>query len=77
MNDSNEIVRDSGSGDNEENKIDKSDDKQILFTGPIKSETRSSGPGGGLSENEASIYRAKLVEQRRLAKERKEEEQRR
>ncbi|KAH8863120.1 Ensconsin (Microtubule-associated protein 7) [Schistosoma japonicum] len=45
--------------------------------GPIKAETHGSGEGAVLKENEAAIYRAKLIEQRRLAKERMEEEQRR
>ncbi|CAH8592720.1 unnamed protein product [Schistosoma turkestanicum] len=45
--------------------------------GPIKAETHGSGEGAVLSENEAALYRAKLFEQRRLAKERMEEEQRR
>ncbi|KAK4476072.1 hypothetical protein MN116_001298 [Schistosoma mekongi] len=43
--------------------------------GPIKAETHGSGEGAVLKENEAAIYRAKLIEQRRLAKERMEEEQ--
>ncbi|CAH8652972.1 unnamed protein product [Schistosoma rodhaini] len=45
--------------------------------GPIKAQTHSSGEGAVLSENEAEIYRAKLFEQRRLAKQRMEEEKRR
>lgn len=45
-------------------------------TGPLVAETQGGGEGGSLSESEAAIYRAKLAEQRRLAKERKEEEQR-
>lgn len=47
----------------------------LAHAGPIKAETRGAGEGGVLNESEAAIYRAKLVEQRRLAKERKEEEQ--
>ncbi|CAH8873531.1 unnamed protein product [Trichobilharzia szidati] len=49
----------------------------IPQVGPITAETHRSGEGAVLPENEAAIYRAKLVEQRRLAKERMEEEQRR
>ncbi|CAH8615234.1 unnamed protein product [Schistosoma intercalatum] len=49
----------------------------IAQIGPIKAETRGSGEGAILSENEAAIYRAKLFKQRRLAKERMEEEKRR
>ncbi|CAH8635020.1 unnamed protein product [Schistosoma margrebowiei] len=49
----------------------------VAQIGPIKAETRGSGEGAILSENEAAIYRAKLFKQRRLAKERMEEEKRR
>ncbi|VDQ12244.1 unnamed protein product [Trichobilharzia regenti] len=47
----------------------------IPQVGPITAETHRSGEGAVLPKNEAAIYRAKLVEQRRLAKERMEEEQ--
>ncbi|TGZ64572.1 hypothetical protein CRM22_006312 [Opisthorchis felineus] len=48
-----------------------------LYSQPLKAEIQGSGEGGLLKESEAAIYRAKFSEQRRLAKERKEEEQRR
>ncbi|CAH8605623.1 unnamed protein product [Heterobilharzia americana] len=43
--------------------------------GPIKAETHGSGDGVVLSEMEAAVYRAKLIEQRRLAKERRQKEE--
>lgn len=47
-----------------------------LPSGPLKASTTGSGEGGCLSEEEAAIYRAKMAEQRRLAKERLAEQQR-
>uniref|UniRef100_A0A5K3FDI7 Ensconsin n=1 Tax=Mesocestoides corti TaxID=53468 RepID=A0A5K3FDI7_MESCO len=48
-----------------------------LPSGPIKASTTGSGEGGCLPEEEAAIYRAKMAEQRRLAKERLAEQERR
>ncbi|CUT99586.1 Ensconsin Microtubule associated protein 7 [Echinococcus multilocularis] len=48
-----------------------------LTSGPIKASTTGSGEGGCLPEEEAAIYRAKMAEQRRLAKERLAEQERR
>lgn len=47
-----------------------------LPSGPIKASTTGSGEGGSLPEEEAAIYRAKMAEQRRLAKERLAEQER-
>ncbi|VDK39981.1 unnamed protein product [Taenia asiatica] len=50
----------------------------LPFTsGPITASTTGSGEGGCLPEEEAAIYRAKMAEQRRLAKERLAEQERR
>ncbi|KAL5967352.1 hypothetical protein TSMEX_004920 [Taenia solium] len=48
-----------------------------LTGGPITASTTGSGEGGCLPEEEAAIYRAKMAEQRRLAKERLAEQERR
>ncbi|VDO10283.1 unnamed protein product [Rodentolepis nana] len=47
-----------------------------LLSKPLVASTTGSGEGGSLTEEEAAIYRAKMAEQRRLAKERLAEQQR-
>lgn len=47
-----------------------------LTSGPITASTTGSGEGGSLREEEEAIYRAKMAEQRRLAKERLAEQER-
>lgn len=43
--------------------------------GPISASATSAGEGGKLAEEDALLYRAKMLEQRRLAKERMASEQ--
>ncbi|VDM17957.1 unnamed protein product [Hydatigera taeniaeformis] len=69
----------SGDGDSleEETVPEKSQKPALQLTsGPIKASTTGSGEGGCLPEEEEAIYRAKMAEQRRLAKERLAEQER-